>query len=151
MEQRLVLLAWLNGHFGYVHNRDLLAEVKDAGEGIDASGRSYVHHRLVARGDKVQIPLADLARYDQNIREHLGAMSARRAQPITFRYFQHVAVLYTEIFLDWYFHRRGQDAPFAERLRRRWRRVEDLLQSDEREVLGIGSEQAGVLDGDGQR
>ena len=108
LEQRLVLIAWLNGHFGYVRNRDLLADVRDAGEGFDVSDRSYVHHRLVARGDKVQMPPGDLARYDDNIRLHLRAMSAQRPQPITFRYFQHVAVLYTEIFLDWYFNRRGR-------------------------------------------
>ncbi len=107
LEQRLVLLAWLNGHFGYEHNRDLLADMKEAAEGFDASGRSYVYHRLEARGGKVTIPLAELARYDDNIREHLRAMNARRPEPITLRYFQHVAVLYTEIFLDWYFQRRG--------------------------------------------
>jgi hypothetical protein len=108
LEQRLVLLAWLNGHFGYENNRDLLADMQDAGEGFDASGRSYVYHRLEARGDKVKIPLADLARYDDNIREHLRAMNARRPEPITLRYFQHLAVLYTEIFLDWYFRRRSE-------------------------------------------
>jgi hypothetical protein len=70
LEQRLVLLAWLNGHFGYEHSRDLLSDMKEAGEGFDAAGRSYVYHRLEARGDKVQIPPADLARYDDNIREH---------------------------------------------------------------------------------
>jgi hypothetical protein len=31
-------------------------------------------------------------------------MNARRPEPITLRYFQHLAILYTEIFLDWYFH-----------------------------------------------
>ena len=108
LEQRLVLLAWLNRHFGYESNRDLLADMKEAAEGFDASGRSYVYHRLEARGDKVKIPLADLARYDDNVREHLRAMNARRPEPITLRYFQHLAVLYTEIFLDWYFHRRGE-------------------------------------------
>lgn len=108
LEQRLVLLAWLNRHFGYEHNRDLLADTKEAAEGFDASGRSYVYHRLEARGHKVMIPLADLARYDDNIREHLRAMNARRPEPITLRYFQHVAALFTEIFLDWYFHRRGE-------------------------------------------
>lgn len=108
LEQRLVLLAWLNGHFGYEHNRGLLADMKGAGEGFDASGRSYVYYWLEARGDKVRIPLADLARYDDNIREHLRAMNARRPEPITLRYFQHLAVLHTEIFLDWYFHRRGE-------------------------------------------
>ena len=71
LEQRLVLLAWLNGHFGYDNNRDLLADMKEAAEGFDASGRSYVYHRLEARGGKVKIPLADLACYDDNVREHL--------------------------------------------------------------------------------
>ncbi|GFP28985.1 hypothetical protein HKBW3S33_02401, partial [Candidatus Hakubella thermalkaliphila] len=65
-EQPLVLLAWLNENFGYDHNRDLLADIKEAAEGFDASGRSYVYHRLEARGSKVKIPLADLARYDDN-------------------------------------------------------------------------------------
>ncbi|MDP3096945.1 MAG: DEAD/DEAH box helicase family protein [Syntrophales bacterium] len=108
LERRLVLLAWLNGHFGFDNNRDLLADTKEASEGFDASGRSYVYHRLEGRGDMVRIPLADLARYNDNIREHLHTMNARRPEPIRFRYFQHLAVLYTEIFLDWYFHRRGE-------------------------------------------
>ena len=63
LEQRLVLLAWLNSLFGYEKNRDLLADMREAAEGFDASGRSYVYHRLEARGGKVQVPMADLARY----------------------------------------------------------------------------------------
>lgn len=108
LEQRLVLLTWLNSLFGYDSNRDLLADLREAGEGFDASGRSYVYHRLIARGDKVKITLADLARYDDNIREHLEAMNARRPEPITLRYFQHLALLYTEVFLDGYFNHRGK-------------------------------------------
>lgn len=108
LEQRLDLLAWLNGHFGYENNRDLLADMKEAAEGFDASGRSYVYHRLEARGDQVKIPLADLARYDDNVRKHLSAMNARRPEPITLRYFQYLAILYTEIFLNWYFHHRSE-------------------------------------------
>jgi len=108
LEQRLVLLAWLNELFGYENNRDLLTDIKEAAEGFDASGRSYVYHRLEARGDKVRIPLTDLARYDDNIREHLRVMNVRRSDPITLRYFQHLAVLYTELFLDWFFHRLGE-------------------------------------------
>jgi len=108
LEQRLVLLAWLNGHFGYEKNRDLLADMKESAEGFDASGRSYLYHQLEARGDKVKISLSDLGRYDDNVREHLRAMNAHRREPITLRYFQYVAILYTEIFLDWYFHHRGE-------------------------------------------
>ena len=108
LEERLTLLAWLNGLFGYQRNRDLLAEMKEAAEGFDASGRSFVYHQLVGRGDKVKITPADLARYDDNICAHLQAMNARRPQPITLRYFQYLAALYTEVFLDRYSHRRAE-------------------------------------------
>ena len=108
LEQRLVLLAWLNDLLGYETNRELLTNMKDPQEGFDASGRSHIYYLLEARGDKVKIPLANLARYDDNIREYLHAMNARRPEPITLRYFQHMAVLYTEIMLDFYFRRRGE-------------------------------------------
>jgi len=107
LEERLVLLAWLNDLFGYQRNRDLLAEMKDA-EGFDAAGHSAVYYRLLSRGDKVQIPPEELARYDDNIRAHLRTMNAGRPEPITLRYFQHMGALYTEVFLDRYFHRRAE-------------------------------------------
>lgn len=108
LEQRLVLLAWLNGFFGYKQNQDLLEDLKESAEGFDAAGRSYIYHHLEARGEKVKIPLSDLARYDDNIREHLRVMNIRRPDPVTLRYFQYLAALYTEIFLDWYFNRRNE-------------------------------------------
>ncbi|MBN1854287.1 restriction endonuclease subunit R [bacterium] len=108
LERRLVLLAWLNSLFGFDNNRDLLADMREAGEGFDASGRSFIYHRLIARGDKVLLNPVQLARYDDNIRDHLTAMNARRPEPITLRYFQYLAVLYAEIFLDSYFNRRGR-------------------------------------------
>jgi hypothetical protein len=106
LEQRLVLLAWLNSLFGYKQNRDLLADLRETAEGFNDAGRSYVHLKLTARGDKLKIGTAALVRYDNNIRRHLMAMNARRPQPITLRYFQYLAALYTEIFLDAYFNRR---------------------------------------------
>ena len=36
LEQRLLLLAWLNDLLGYRSNRDLLADTKGAAEGFDA-------------------------------------------------------------------------------------------------------------------
>ncbi len=108
LEQRLALLAWLNSLLGYESNRELLDEVKrNAAEGFDAVGRSHIYHLLEARGGKVQVPLPDLAGYDDNIREHLREMNARRPEPITLRYFQHLALLYSELFLDRYFNHRG--------------------------------------------
>ena len=108
LEQRLVLLSWLNGLLGYRSNRDLLRDLKEAPEGFDAAGRSHLYHRLTARGELLQVPAADLARYDDNVRAHLDAVNARRSEPITLRYFQHAALLHTELFLDRYFHGRGE-------------------------------------------
>ena len=108
LEQRLILLSWLNDLFGYEHNRDLLADIKDSAEGFDAEGCSYIYHRLIARGDAVKISSDDLRRYDENICQHLHAMNARRSEPIVLRYFQYLAVLYTEVFLDRYFNRREE-------------------------------------------
>ncbi|MDP2856366.1 MAG: restriction endonuclease subunit R, partial [Bacillota bacterium] len=105
LEKRLLLLAWLNSLVGYKTNAELLSDIKQAGEGFDADGRSYVYHHLVGRGAKLKVGLADLQQYDDNIRNHLAAINQRRPEPITLRYFQHLALLYTEVFLDLRFNR----------------------------------------------
>ncbi len=100
LEERLVLVAWLNSLFGYAHNRDMLKDLADVGEGVDSTGRSHVVSRLLSRGDQCRLSEAELARYDQNIRGHLAAMNRERLEKISLRYFQFVATLYTEIYLD---------------------------------------------------
>ena len=107
LEERLLLLSWLNRLLGFRHNRDLLAEMRCVAEGFDASGHSNMYHYLLSRGNQVKLSATELARYDDNIREHLRAMNARRAEPITLRYFQYLAALYTEIYLDAWFNRPG--------------------------------------------
>ena len=118
LEQRLILLSWLNGLFGYEHNRDLLADMKDA-EGFDSSGRSNVYRRLELREGKMKISLPLLARYDENIRGHLNFINgSRRSERITLRYFQHLAAFYAEVFLDYYFGRREEMLHSLNRLAR---------------------------------
>ena len=106
LEKRLVLLAWLNQQFGFQTNEEALTDAKEAAEGFNADGRSHLSVRLETRRD-MQVAPAALARYDANIRDHLRAINTRRATPITLRYFQHLAVLYAEIYLDWFFRRPG--------------------------------------------
>ena len=108
LEKRLVLLAWLNSHFGYKSNQELLADGKQAEEGFDPYGRSFIYHRLVGRGERLKVTLPDLGRYDENVRNQLAAINGRRPEPITLRYFQYLALLYSEIFLDWRFNRPGE-------------------------------------------
>ena len=101
LEQRLTLLSWLHDLLGCADTKHLLDEIRPAIEGFDGEGRSHVYRRLTTRGG-LKIPATDLARYDDNIREHLAAMNEGRALPITLRYFQYLAALYTEMFLDRY-------------------------------------------------
>ena len=101
LEQRLTLLSWLHDLLGYADTKHLLDDIRPASEGFDGDGRSHVYQRLALR-DALKIPATDLKRYDDNIREHLAAMNEGRALPITLRYFQYLAALYTEMFLDWY-------------------------------------------------
>lgn len=105
LERRLVLLAWLNRRFGYKNSREMLADLKKCAEGFDDSGRSYVCRRLESRGSRCKLPAEELARYDENVRDHLRALNAGRSRPVVLRYFQHVAALYGELFLDWAFSR----------------------------------------------
>ncbi len=104
LEQRLVLMAYLNNLLGYSSNSELLKDIKNCEEGFDSSGRSHIYHLLQKLGSKVKISSVKLAQYDDNIRDHLKAINANTHKPITLRYFQYLAVLYTEIFLDRYFH-----------------------------------------------
>ena len=108
LEHRLVLLAWLNSLFGYDSNKALLEDCKEVDEGYASDGYSHLYHHLLARGSKVRIPEQDLARYDENVRLHLERINHGRPEPITLRYFQHLAALYTEIFLDRLFNHREQ-------------------------------------------
>jgi len=108
LENRLALLAWLNDLLGYPRNRDLLADCKGAAEGFGPDGRSFLYHHLVARGSQVKISNDDLARYDENIRLHLEKINRGRTERITLRYFQYLAALYTEIYLDRLFNDKAQ-------------------------------------------
>lgn len=108
LEHGLVLLAWFNNLLGYSKNHDLLKNTRDVSEGFDAFGQSYILNHLKSRSDKIKIPLDDLERYDSNIFSHLEKINASRIKPVVFRYYQHLALLYTEIFLDWYFNNRKE-------------------------------------------
>ena len=101
LERRLTLLAWLQSRLGYADTVELLSDIKQADEGFDDEGRSHTCARLKTRASQMRdITVSDLERYDDNIREHLAAMNAGRTEPITLRYFQYLAALCTEIFLD---------------------------------------------------
>lgn len=67
-------------------------------EGYQSDGRSYVSKVLegIVRG----IDIADLLRYDDNVKRHTDKLNQRRNEPIRLKYFQILAALMTEYYLD---------------------------------------------------
>jgi hypothetical protein len=107
LEKRLLLLAWLIDLFGYTSNQELLADIKQADEGFSTDNRSFIYYHFLSRGEKVKFSASNLQKYDDNIRNHLVAINEYRHNPITLRYFQYLALLFTEIILDNKFNNLG--------------------------------------------
>ena len=108
LDNHLTLHAWLNDHFGYKTTRDLLNDVKNVDEGFNADGHSSVFDFLMSCAEPNSAIETALPTYDANIKNHLAAINNKRTQPIVLRYFQYLALLYTEIFLDWKFNSPGE-------------------------------------------
>ncbi|NLC70418.1 MAG: DEAD/DEAH box helicase family protein [Desulfuromonadaceae bacterium] len=100
LEQRLVLAAWCCHLLGYDDNKAMLANLREVEEGFDPSGPSFLILAILARGSKCLVPRDDLLRYDANIRSHLVHFNRHRSEPLRLRYFQHLALLLTELLLD---------------------------------------------------
>ena len=105
LDNHLTLHAWINNHFGYKTTRDLLSDVETVDEGFNPDGHSPICEFLMSRAEPDSAIEAALPIYDTNIKRHLVTINNKRTQPIVLRYFQYLALLYAEIFLDWKFNR----------------------------------------------
>jgi hypothetical protein len=101
----LVLNKFILHLFGVKDLEALSENLKDAAlEGYDENNVSHFYHTLATRFyANPNMPKELLYQYDQNIYSHTRAISAHRNEPITWKYFQYLALLFTEIYLDRYF------------------------------------------------
>jgi hypothetical protein len=106
---KLVLNQWLQGLFNVKRFEELAEHLRnDALEGLDENNVHYFHHALVAQlFNLTQLPTELLLEYDQNIVTHTQRLNERRLtrgeEPIVWKYFQYLTLLFTEIYLDRYF------------------------------------------------
>ena len=106
---KLILNRWLLSLFDVKRLEELAEHLRDeALEGLDENNIHHFHHVLAAQYfDLTQLPRELLLEYDQNIVKHTRRLNERRItrgdEPITWRYFQYLALLFTEIYLDRYF------------------------------------------------
>jgi hypothetical protein len=107
--RKLALHQWALSLFGVQRFEDLALHLRDEGlEGFDENNISRFHHALLTHfPDLPKLPPALLLEYDQNIFRHTAALNERRIahgeKPIVWKYFQYLALLFTEIYLDRYF------------------------------------------------
>lgn len=99
LSDHLILAPYMARKLGFEKWSDFLHFFKDVEEGFDAEGRSWIYHRLLSCPSRT-ISEEKLQQYDENIRRHLGLINTKRMEPISLKYFQYLAVLFTEIYLD---------------------------------------------------
>ncbi|MGP2715349.1 DEAD/DEAH box helicase family protein [Serratia marcescens] len=86
---------------------------EDRFEGIHEDGQSLFFHELSNYLFEVDIiDLDELRRYDLNIVQHWQQITEHRNRKedtvLNMKYFQYLSLLFTEIYLDWYFNRKQQ-------------------------------------------
>ncbi len=109
--KRLVLNQWLLGLFGVDRFNELAEHLRD--ESIEGLGEDNVHrfHQALClhlpADSRPSLPDEVLLAHDQSIASVTARLNERRItrgrHPITWKYFQYLALLFTEIYLDQYF------------------------------------------------
>ncbi|ADV63936.1 type III restriction protein res subunit [Isosphaera pallida ATCC 43644] len=110
---KLMLNQWLLGLFGVKNFEQLAEHLRDEKlEGLDENNVHRFHHALclhVPEDQRPDLPDALLQEYDQNIVKHTQTLNNRRnthgEESIVWKYFQYLALLFTEVDLDWYFRK----------------------------------------------
>jgi len=112
--KQLVLNRWMYGFFrdgslGGLKNR----LGGDRHEGIEDDGQTRFFHELSRNLFEVdRISVEELRRYDLNIVNYWQQITRKRNRledtEMQMKYFQYLSLLFTEIYLDWYFNRRQE-------------------------------------------
>lgn len=112
--KELVLNRWMYGFFRGGNLQALKARLgDDRHEGIEDDGQTRYFHELLRNLFEVdRISADDLRRYDLNIVQHWQTITRKRNRleetELQMKYFQYLSLLFSEIYLDWYFNRRQQ-------------------------------------------
>jgi hypothetical protein len=110
---KLILNQWMLSLFGVRHFEDLAEHLRNEKlEGLDENNVHHFHNALTAQFFNLTYLSTELLlEYDQNIVKHTQRLNDRRVtrgeEPIVWKYFQYLTLLFTEVYLDRYF----RDAP----------------------------------------
>lgn len=102
LDQHLVLTKFIYSLFGKESFSEFRQILKDATEGFDDDGYSFAFRILMAQPN-LRIDIDKLEEFDHHIRSYVDKINKKRDKKITLKYFQYLAVLFNEIYLDKYF------------------------------------------------
>ena len=122
---KLILNQWLISLFGldplhpYKDNQTpirpfhrLTEPLKLAAEGLDPDNVHYFYHALTNSNlfwnDFTQISKEQLLSYDENIVRHTQQINQERSEPIAWKYFQWLSLIFVEIYLERFFNSRDR-------------------------------------------
>ncbi len=105
LQEALVLHKYILSLLGCKDLEALSQDLKDpALEGVDEEGTSNIYYALKGHlYGGYRVSEKELYEYDQNIVRHTREINERRAEKIQWKYYQYLALLFTEIYLDHYF------------------------------------------------
>lgn len=107
--KRLVLNRYILSLFGLENFEELSVHVnKMENEGWTEDGVSKFYYAVLQAMpfDGAQLNKDTLLAYDQNIVSHTLAIQGKRPEPVRWKYFQYLALLFTEIYLDRFMNNR---------------------------------------------
>ena len=103
LEHYLILNHYMCSLFGAKNFKELKENFKNTGEGYAEDGHSHMYHTIIGL-DKLDPQVREkMDTYDINIKGYLEHINRKREFKVTLKYFQYLAVLFTEIYLDFYF------------------------------------------------
>ncbi|QMT32614.1 DEAD/DEAH box helicase family protein [Conchiformibius steedae] len=116
--QHLILNRWLLSLFhktSLLELKAVLERVEQENAFIANDGHSYFYHRLsnvLFFNHENLLSTQDLAAYDLRLVQYWQKITVKRNQEDGYelrpKYFQYLSLLFTEIYLDWYFNRKSQ-------------------------------------------
>jgi len=106
LEKYLVLNKYFLNLFGFEEFNDLREKLKDTEEGYDTAGRSYFVDVLIGLKPEWEDLLLG---YDEAIKDYVERLRQnKRHSNFKLKYFQYLAVLFAEMFLDKYYNDRQE-------------------------------------------
>ncbi len=107
LQERLALNRYLCRELGFDEFKEMRTRLRELQDGTHDDGHSYFYHALLGQPNR---RLADdlLSEYDLRIKSYVERLnSGVRSPRVKLKYFQWLAVLFTEVYLDKFFNHRS--------------------------------------------